>query len=74
VEQLKNGNNGMNYTEHAHKADFNPSHNTKSLFKCCTYSNRCFGMLTWNFRCKLQVCKHVTMDYFSKKELMCEPQ
>ena len=28
MKQLKNGYSGMNYTEHAHMVDFNPSHNT----------------------------------------------
>jgi len=56
VEQLKNGYSVMNYTEHTHKADFNPTHNTLNH-----YSNVaqividalvcCHGISDANFKC-----------------------
>jgi len=56
VEQLKNGYSATNYTEHAHKADFNPTYNILNH-----YSNVaqividaltcCHGISNANFKC-----------------------
>jgi hypothetical protein len=53
VEQLKNG---MTYTEHAHKAVFNPSHNTLNHYSNVAHIvidalACCHGISDANFKC-----------------------